>query len=136
MMNCNVSTTPKVTSLLALALHHYFKYSAAFLPLCHPVSSVFSVPLSLSLQHCAMSGWLCASGPVSVYPCRAEKPNLGHMQHQQCSPAHISTLCSFVSSSALTVSPLVWIFRHFFSCAPFQTSSNPDVHFLSPLAHC
>lgn len=47
----------------------------------------------LSLQHCAMSGWLCASGPLLANPCRAEKPNLGHMKHQQHSPAHISLLC-------------------------------------------
>lgn len=71
------------------SLHHWSQLSAVF-SAPHPLS------LSLSLAHCAMSGWLCASGPVSVYPCRAEKPNLGHMQHQQYSPAHISTLCRFV----------------------------------------
>lgn len=78
------------TSLLAcFPLYH------SFWPLLH-FSFIFSLPLSRSLQQCAMSGWLCASGPVSVCPCRAEKPNLGHMLHQQYTQAHISALCLLV----------------------------------------
>lgn len=76
-----------------------------------------------------MSGWLCASGPVSVYPCRAEKPNLGHMQHQQCSPAHISTPCSFVRSSAFDslAQRLSGFSDISLPVLLFKTSSNPDV---------
>lgn len=85
-----------VTSLLA-----YFPLYHSFWPLLLLISPAFlfhllSASLSRSLQQCAMSGWLCASGPVSVYPCRAEKPNLGHMQHQQYTQAHISALCLLV----------------------------------------
>lgn len=84
-------------SLHFFLCHRLYFFTPPLIPaLCCLFCTSPSVSLSLSLAHCAMSGWLCASGPVSVYPCRAEKPNLGHMQHQQYSPAHISTLCRFV----------------------------------------
>lgn len=56
---------------------------------------LLSASLSFAAAVCHVRVALC-QGPVSVCPCRAEKPNLGHMQHQQYTQAHISALCLLV----------------------------------------
>ncbi|KAA8591507.1 hypothetical protein FQN60_016881, partial [Etheostoma spectabile] len=97
--------TPNTGFLYMVNLYFLYHYSTRLETGAfdgRPADYVFMLFFNwICIVHCAMSGWLCASDPVSVYLCRAEKPNLGHMQHKQYSPAHISTL-SFLSGLQIT----------------------------------